>query len=232
MSIHLSREIENLKRKLLSLSAIVEDHVRDAVESVQHRDAELAQAVIRGDLEVDQAEVEIEEECLKVLALHQPVAVDLRFIVSVLKINNDLERIGDLAVNIARKAATLSSQSPLIVSFDLAEMSDKAQTMLRGSLDSLVNLDKSLALKVCASDDEVDDMKHDIRHQVEELISIKPEHTAVLLKLLAVSRNIERIADLATNIAEDVIYMVGGKIVRHCGDDGGLPDEELEQFGP
>ncbi len=226
MPIHLKREIDNLKRKLLSLSAIIEDRVRQAVKSIEQRDAQLAEEVVRGDIEVDRAEVEIEDDCLKILALHQPVAVDLRFIVTVLKINNDLERIGDLAVNIARKAATLASQPPLMVPFDLPEMSERAQAMLRDSLDSLVNLDTSLALNVCARDDEVDQMKRDIRRQVEEMIRIKPEHITLLLKLLAASRNIERIADLATNIAEDVIYMVEGKIIRHRAEDDSLPTEK------
>ena len=227
MSIHLARESDNLKRKLLSLSAIIEEQVQRSVKSVEQRDARLAEEVIRGDIEVDQAEVEIEEDCLKILALYQPVAVDLRFIVAVLKINNDLERIGDLAVNIARKAATLASHSPLVVPFDLPEMSARARAMLRDSLDSLVNLDTSLARNVCARDDEVDQMKRDIRRQVEEMIRINPEHITLLLKLLAASRNIERIADLATNIAEDVIYMVEGKIIRHRGtEDDSLPTEK------
>ena len=222
MSIHFKREIERLNRKLLALSAIVEDQVRRSVESVDRRDPKLIEEVIRADDEIDRSEVEIEEDCLKILALHQPVAVDLRFIVAVLKINNDLERIGDLAVNIARKAATLASQPPLDVPFDLANMSERTQAMLRDSLDSLVNLDSALAMKVCSRDDEVDQMKHDIRHQVEKMIQVEPEDTRLLLKLLAVSRNIERIADLATNIAEDVIYMVEGRIVRHRAEDGQL----------
>jgi len=223
MPIHLKREIDKLKRKLLSLSAITEDQVRRSVKSIEQRDIQLAKEVIHGDTEVDRAEVEIEEDCLKILALHQPVAVDLRFIVALLKINNDLGRIGDLAVNIARKAATLASQPPLTVPFDLAEMSERAQAMLRDSLDSLVNLDTSLALNVCARDDEVDRMKRAIRHQVEEMLRNTPEHISLLLKLLAASRNIERIADLATNIAEDVIYMVEGKIIRHRAEDDSLP---------
>jgi len=143
------------------------------------------------------------------------VAVDLRFIVAVLKINNDLERIGDLAVNIAQKAKTLAARPPMPVPFDLAGMSEKTQAMLRDSLDSLVDLDTTLANDVCGRDDEIDRMKRDIRRQAEKLIAADPARTKGLLLLLAVSRNLERIADLTTNIAEDVIYLVDGKIIRH-----------------
>jgi len=219
MTAHLRREIDDLKRKILSLSAIVEKQLRQAVKSVQQRDADLARAVIEADGQIDRAEVEIEEECLKILALHQPVAVDLRFIVVVLKIDNDLERIGDLAVNIARKAATFASQPPMEIPFDLAGMSEKTQAMLRDSLDSLVNLNTTLAQGVCARDDEVDQMKRGARRRVEEMIKSEPERVNPLLKLLAVTRNLERIADLTTNIAEDVIYMVDGEIVRHRAED-------------
>ena len=175
----------------------------------------MAREVRQRDADVDQREVEVEEECLKILALYQPVAVDLRFIVSALKINNDLERIGDLAVNIARKARALAAVPPVAIPFDLAGMSEKTQAMLRDSLDAMVNLDAKLASEVCGRDDEIDRMKRDIRRQVEEMIAADPAQTKVLLRLLAVSRNLERIADLATNIAEDVIYMVDGKIIRH-----------------
>lgn len=223
MAMHLRREIDELKKRILSLSAIVEQRVREAVKAVEERDATLAKKVIDGDVEVDQSEVEVEEECLKVLALHQPVAVDLRFIVAVLKINNDLERIGDLAANIARKAAAFASQRPMAIPFDLTGMAEKTQAMLHDSLDSLVYLDTALASSVCARDDEVDKMKHDIRRQVEAMIQTEREHVKSLLRLLAVCRNLERIADLATNIAEDVIYMVEGQIIRHRGEDYDLP---------
>jgi len=216
MSVHLQREIQKLKRKVLSLSAIVEQRVHQAVKAVEQRDAALAELVIDGDSQVDRAEVEVEEECLKILALHQPVAADLRLIVAVLKINNDLERIGDLAVNIARKAVAFASEQTVTeIPFDLAGMSEKTKAMLRDSLDSLVNLDAGLARRVCARDQEVNQQKRDIRLQVEELVRIHPDRATPLLKLQAASRNLERIADLATNIAEDVIYMVEGEIARH-----------------
>jgi phosphate transport system protein len=215
MSVHLQRAIELLKKRLLSLCAIVEEQVQIAVRSLLDRDEKMAREVQRRDEEIDRREVDVEEECLKILALHQPVAVDLRLIICALKMNNDLERIGDLAVNIANKAMTLSQHPPIEFPFDLAEMSDKAQIMLRDSLDSLVNLDDGLASDVCRRDDEIDRMKHDIRLWAEDILRVQPDKVAPLLALMAASRNLERIADHATNIAEDVIYMVHGNIVRH-----------------
>ncbi len=215
MSVHLQREIAFLKKQVLSLCAIVEDQVEKAIRALVERDEALASEVERKDAEIDQREIEVEEECLKTLALHQPVAVDLRLIVAVLKINNDLERIGDLAVNIARKATALAAEPPLEVSFDIADMWTKTQAMLRDSIDALVNVDVGLAEAVCARDDEIDQMKHEMRLQIEETIRQHPDRTQAFLRLLAASRNLERIADCATNIAEDVIYMVEGRIVRH-----------------
>lgn len=215
MSVHLQREIERLKKNLLSLCALVEEQAQWAVRALLDRDPEIARRVEQQDAEVDHREVEIEEECLKTLALHQPVASDLRFIVSAMKINSDLERIGDLAVNIARKAANFSSQPPMAIPFDLDGMWAKTQSMLRDSVEALVNLNASLANNVCARDNEVDRMKHEIRHKAEEIMRSKPEHVPALLTLLAVSRNLERMADHATNIAEDVIYMIEGRIIRH-----------------
>jgi phosphate transport system protein len=215
MSIHLQREIERLKKHLLSLCAIVEEQVATAIRALVERDEPLAREVERRDAEIDQREIEVEEDCLKMLALYQPVAIDLRLIVAALKINNDLERIGDLAVNIAHKAAAFAAEPPLEIPFDIAGMWAKTQAMLRDSLDALVNMDARLAQSVCARDDEVDRMKHEIRVALEEMIRHEPAQASPLLRLLAVSRNLERIADCATNIAEDVIYMVEGKIVRH-----------------
>jgi phosphate transport system protein len=215
MPIHLQREIEKLKKQLLLICAIVEEQVEKAIRALLERNTELAQDVERRDLEVDQREIEVEEECLKMLALYQPAAVDLRLIIAALKINNDLERIGDLAVNIAHKALAVATEPPMEIPFDLSGMWEKTQAMLRDSLDSLVNMDARLAEAVCARDDEVDRMKHDIRLEIEEAIRQDPALLRPLLRLLAVSRNLERIADCATNIAEDVMYMVEGKIVRH-----------------
>ncbi len=217
---HLHREIESLKLKLLSLSAIVEEQVQKAVKALHERDAELArQVILADDEEVDKAEVDVEEDCLKALALHQPVAADLRFIVAVLKINNDLERVGDMAVNIAERAGFLANQQPVEPPLDFSEMADKAQSMLKRSLDALMNVDPDLGQQVCAADDEVDVLNRRMYDQVQERIREHPEHIDYLMHFLAVSRHLERIADHATNIAEDVIYMVTGEIVRHKAED-------------
>jgi phosphate transport system protein len=215
MSVHLQREIELVKKNILALCAIVEDQVEAAVKAMLNRDAALAESVENRDEEIDRREVEIEEECLKILALHQPVAGDLRFIVAAMKINNDLERIGDLAVNIARKAASFADEPELEIAYDLGGMWRKTQSMLRDSIDAMVNSDGRRAVDVCRRDDEVDRIKHDIRAGVEAQIRREPDKVRPLLRVLAVSRNLERIADCATNIAEDVIYMAEGRIIRH-----------------
>ena len=214
---HLDREIDGLKRHVLALSAIVEENVAKAVRAVVEHDNDLATTVLRSDHEVDEIEVEVEEECLKILALHQPVALDLRFIVAVLKLNNDLERIGDLAVNIAEQVEPLTERDTVTLPIDLRPISRRAQIMLREALDALVNKDPDSARRVCAADDEVDDLHRQISNRVTGLLSSAsaPGDVAVLVRLLSVSRCLERVADLATNIAEDVIYMTEGDIVRH-----------------
>jgi phosphate transport system protein len=219
MSVHLQREIERVKKNILALSSIVEDQVQSAVKALLERDSDMAKNVIDRDNDIDHREVEIEEDCLKILALHQPVAVDLRFIIAVMKINNDMERIGDLAVNISRKAISFADEPHMDISFDIAGMWQKTHAMLRDSVDALVNMDAALAADVCRRDDEVDKIKHDIRVGAEEQIRREPEKVRPLMRLLAVSRNLERIADCATNIAEDVIYMSQGRIIRHNNQD-------------
>ncbi len=215
MSIHLQREIDRLKKRLLSLCAVVEDQVQMAVRSLLQLDVDMAQDVENRDRDIDHQEIEVEEECLKILALHQPVAIDLRFVIAALKINNDMERVGDLAVNIAHKARALADEPYADIPFDLDDMWQRTQAMLRDAIDSMVNMDVALAADVCRRDDEVDGMKRSIRLEVERMIAEDPSQTRRLLRLAAVSRNLERIADSATNIAEDVIYMIDGRIVRH-----------------
>jgi len=215
MAKHLQREIENLKKKLLALGARIEASVKDATLSIEKRDIKLAQKIIADDINIDNMEVEIEEDCLKILALHQPVAIDLRFIVAVLKINNDLERIGDLAVNIAERAVFLAGQPKINIAIDLVDMAHNAQSMLKQSLDALINHNAELAHKVCASDDIVDGMNRQMYLKVQKAILKNPEQISSLIHLLSASRHLERIADHATNIAEDVIYMIEGQIVRH-----------------
>ncbi len=215
MPVHFVRELDTLKRKVLSLASMVEENLQHAVHALEKGDAQLARRLISSDIEIDHMEVEIEEECLKILALHQPVANDLRFIVAVIKINSDLERIGDLAVNIAERAEYLADGRALSERFNFATMAEAAQTMLRQSLDSLVELDAALARKVCADDEKVDAFNRRIYEQVKEAMKENPEEVDTLTHILAASRHIERVGDHATNIAEDVIYMVEGRIARH-----------------
>lgn len=216
--IHLQKEIEKLKRMILALSAVIEEDVQKAVRSFEKREVGLAKAVIGGDMDIDQKEVEVEEECLKILALYQPVAIDLRYIVAVLKINNDLERIGDLAVNIAERATFMARMDRIEAPFNITEMTQKAQAMLRKSLDAFVNMDADLAADVCSADDEIDDLNRQVYRIIGEKMRESPERFDAFVQYLSISRYIERIADHATNIAEDVIYMIKGEIVRHRAD--------------
>jgi phosphate transport system protein len=206
---------EDPKKELLTLCGMVEDNFWQAVKSIKNRDEKLAQKVIDSDVQTDQMEVNVEEDCLKILALHQPVAIDLRFIITSLMINNDLERIGDLAVNIAECSQLLSSQKPVDMPFDFEAMAEKTEAMVKKSLDALINIDCDLAGEVCQADDEIDAINRHMYDQVKDQIKQNPENIEALIHLLSVSRHLERIADHATNIAEDVIYMVKGEIVRH-----------------
>lgn len=215
MPVHLQREIQRLKKQVLQLCAAVEFDLRQAVKSVCDRDSKLATQVIERDIEIDQAEVDVEEECLKILALHQPVAIDLRFIVAVLKLNNDLERIGDLAVNIAERALRLNALPKIEIPFNLAGLAEKTQAMFRLSLDALVDMNAHIAADVCGMDDEVDTINREMYDQVKSAIRSHPEQADGLIALLSVSRSLERVADHATNISEDVLYMVDGHIARH-----------------
>lgn len=212
---HLERDISKLKEKLLSLSSMVEDRVYKATKAVIDRDKSLAEAVTGGDEEIDDMEVEIEEECLKVLALNQPVAFDLRFIVAVLKINNDLERIGDLALNIASRARSLADLHKPKSNFDFEEMMIRVKEMLSKGIQSLIHFDANLAKEVCRSDRDVDATHRDAFQYLQEMMKKYPEDLEPLVHYLSVSRILERIADHSTNIAEDVLYMVEGAIVRH-----------------
>jgi phosphate transport system protein len=212
----LKQELERLEKHLLTLTAVVEENVQQSVRALATRDVVLAQAVVAGDEQVNRMEVDLEEECLKVLALHQPVAHDLRLIVAVMKINNDLERIADNAVSISQRAISAAS-FPRQAKQDLALelLSEKALDMLGKALDSLVNADLELARKIIALDEEVDVLHAKNYELFKDQIRRDPESIDFLLHFLVVSRNLERIADLATNIAEDVIYLNEGNIIRH-----------------
>ena len=229
MSMHLTREIESLKKMILSLSAIVEESVQKAVWSIEKMDANLANEVLETDLEIDRIEVEVEEACLKTLALHQPVAVDLRFIIAVLKINNDLERIGDLAVNIASRTLFLCEKPRQATPFDFSELCQKTLNMLQTSLDSLMTMSVEKANQVLTLDDEIDEINRQVFVQTFERVREKPEDVEVLFSYLSASRILERIADHATNIAEDVIYTSEGWIVRHGG---GETEDRIAEAGP
>ncbi|MDO3377733.1 phosphate signaling complex protein PhoU [Geoalkalibacter halelectricus] len=217
MTLLMLRELDKVKKGLLELCAMVEDSVAKAIQSVERMDVELAREVIAGDDDIDAREVELDEECFKIIALYQPVAVDLRFLVAVMKFNNDLERIADLAANIAERAVALAEISGVAAApFDFSEMAHKAQGMLKKSLDALVNLDVDTARRVICMDDEVDALHSNNFQLVKDEIRRRPEHIDALLQYVTVSRHVERIADLSTNIAEEVIYIVEGDIVRHC----------------
>ncbi len=215
MSRHLIREVDNLKSEIVGLATRVEEALRGAVKSLITRDSRMAEQVIRDDNVIDAIEVDIEEECLKIMALHQPVAIDLRVVVAILKINNDLERIGDLAVNIAERAADLSKCEPVPTQFDFKKMGEKVQAMLRKSLDALVSMEPELSLEVLKSDDEIDAIHRQMYEQIKAEIALRPDKVDYYIQLLAVSRNLERVADHATNISEDVIYLAEGQIIRH-----------------
>ena len=215
MSKHLERDLESLQRDILSLAASVEESIHKAIRSLQDRDVDLAQQVIDGDDRIDQEENHVEEECLKILALHQPVAVDLRRTTAILKINNDLERMADLAVDIAERAVHLTRLPAIHIPEKLQRMTDLTTLMVRHSLDAFVGLDARLARRVCRLDDEVDRFNKEIIDELIQGMEASPAMTEANISLFSATRHLERIADHATNIAEDVIYLVEGEIVRH-----------------
>jgi phosphate transport system protein len=213
------REIENLKKLVLSLGAIVEEQIQRSMLALERRDTEMANEVILKDREIDSLEIVIEEECLKILALYQPVAKELRFVVAVLKMNNDLERMGDLASNIAKRARYLSKKEKIDMIADFAPMAEKVQVMVKKSLDALVNTDMNLAREVCAADDEVDKLTKQMLKRSIHAIEKNPDRTKDYFSVRSISKNLERIADSATNIAEDVVYLCSGEIIRHKAED-------------
>ena len=214
MSKHLKRDLEGLEHRLVVLAGQVEEAVRRSVAALFERRPSLAERVIRDDTEIDRREVELEEECLKVLALHQPVATDLRFVACCLKINNDLERIGDLASNIAERAIALI-QSRVPVPGVFQDMVDQVARMLHASLDAFIRGDADGARAICVEDDQVDESNRMIISKLLAEMHEHPDSIDPMVQLVSVSKNLERIADHATNIAEDVIYLVEGDVVRH-----------------
>lgn len=199
----------------MGIASMVEDATNKALFAVEDRRIELAEKVINEDENIDKREVQVEENCLKVLALHQPVAADLCFIVTVLKVNNDLERMGDLAVNIAERALYLAAHPQLEVTPDFTQMAKDVRNMVRASLDSLTNKDTELAREVLAMDDKVDEANRNMFEIMEEQMRKDPDTVKRAGCFLSISRHLERIADPATNIAEDVVFMVEGELIRH-----------------
>lgn len=219
MARHIERQLHQLKERILRIGTLVEEAIAKSITALINRDTPLAQRVMASDEEIDRMEVEVEEECLKILALYQPVAADLRLVVSALKINNDLERIGDLAKNIAKRVAQLANAGDIELPAEIRTMATLAQEMVKESLDAVVNGDPALARRVREEDDAVDEARQRVRQMVLAGIKAEPERVESLLRINSVSKHIERIADMATNIAEDVIYMVEGDIVRHRAGD-------------
>ena len=215
MSVHMKKELDKLKKLIFALGTQVDENVELAAQAFDKGDNALVEKVIQSDKNVDQLEVEVEEACLKALALYQPVAIDLRFIVAVLKMTNDLERMSDLAAGVAKNAILYNKRKDTALSISLNPLSDLVTSIVRKCIDSLLQLDAELAREVTQDDQEIDSMKKDMKTKIQDAISKEPSETESLIALLMASNRLERIGDHATNIAEDVIYMVEAEIVRH-----------------
>ena len=212
---HFQEELEQLKARLLEMGGLAEDRVRSAIRALVDRDPDLVDQVLAGDQPINQLHIEIDSRCFKMLALHQPMAVDLRAIVSGVKINTDLERVGDLAINIAEAGRRYLRHAPVKELIDIPRMADIAQRMLRDALDAYVKRDLTLARHVLNEDDELDSLKTQVFRKLLNLMLEDPHTIEPALDLILVSRHLERIGDHATNIAEDVIFMVSARDVRH-----------------
>lgn len=215
MTIHFQRDMNRLHRKILSMFALVEESVHRSVDGLFARNPDALREIELRDDEINRHDVEIEEDCLKILALHQPVAVDLRRVTAVLKITGELERVGDLAVNIAERTAGLANYSEPAIPPRMKEMSDSALNLLHEAIDAFVELDSDAARQVCADDDIVDDLNDDILNALKDIMRESPSLVNPAMHLFSVTRHLERIADHATNIAEDVVYLIEGEIIRH-----------------
>ncbi|PYM50253.1 MAG: phosphate transport system regulatory protein PhoU [Candidatus Rokuibacteriota bacterium] len=215
MQRHFHEELEALKQTLLAMGGLVEDQIRRVMRALLERDDVLAQEVIDRDQQVNAYDVEVDETCVSLLALHQPAAGDLRFITTAMKIVTDLERIGDQAVNIAQRVLELNREPQLKPYIDLPRMAEKAQHMVKESLDAFVARDTELARKVCAEDADVDALKEQLFRELLTFMMEDPKTIPRAIRLILISRFMERVADHATNIAEMVIYLVDAKMVRH-----------------
>jgi phosphate transport system protein len=215
MQRHFHEELDQLKQTLLAMGALVEDQIRRGMQALVDRDDDLARQVIERDRAVNAYDIEVDEKCVELLALHQPAAGDLRFLTTAMKIVTDLERIGDQAVNIAQRARELNMEPQLKPYIDLPRMADAAQRMVKESLDAFVARDTELARRVCADDAPVDALNHQIFRELLTFMMEDPKTIPRAIRLILIARFIERVADHATNIAEMVIYMVDSKMVRH-----------------
>ena len=216
MSLILVREIAALQTQVVRLALVVEARLEDALASFAARDVAKAQEVVDNDDQIDRREVEIEEECLKILALHQPVATDLRWVIAILKINNDLERVADIAVNIADRVRYLATTPPSGLELHLQQMGDHTISMLRSVFDGMTRSDPEAARAVIDMDEKQDQMHHQTFDAVEHGVAGDTTEIRALLLFLSVSRDLERVGDHATNIAEDLLYLFSGAIVRHA----------------
>jgi phosphate transport system protein len=215
MPVHLQKDLERLKKAAIEMGTMVEESISQGITALVTCSRPLAEQVIAGDKEVDHLEVRLEEECLKILALHQPVARDLRFVVCVLKMNNDLERMGDFAVNMAERVLFLSDKGRVPVPKGIQDMADKVTWMVRKSLDALIESDPHIARDVIQADDAVDTMRDELFGLTMNEMRNDPIRIEQWVAILSAVRYLERIADLATNIAQDVIYLAEGEVVRH-----------------
>ena len=208
-------ELKKLREEILYMGGLVEDQIQKAVKSLVERDSELAEIIVERDREVNRLDIDIDDLCIRLLALHQPAGRDLRFITTGLKITKDLERIGDMAVNFSERTLELNQEPQLKPYIDIPRMATIAQRMIRESLDAFVREDTDLALKVCKDDQEVDDLNSQIFRETISFMIADPQTINRAMKISSVSKYLERIADHATNIAEMVIFMVKGKSIRH-----------------
>jgi phosphate transport system protein len=221
---HFQEELDVLKSRLLEMGGLAEQRVRRAVQGLAEREHELIESVLIGDEPINALQLEIDDRCLKLLALHQPMATDLRAVMAAVKINTDLERVGDLAVNIAEAAKRYAMHPPVKKLIDIPKMADIAQAMLRDALDSYVKRDMALARQVLHQDDSLDALKTQIFRELLSFMLKDPSTIEAALNLILVSRHLERIGDHATNIAEDVIFMVSARDVRH-----NAPEPDLQR---
>lgn len=215
MERHFHQELETLKEQLLRMGGRAEAIVNKAVEALKRRDVELAHAVFEDDRFLDQMEIDIEERCVSLLALQQPMAGDLRFITAALKISNDLERVGDHAVNIAEGAVALAGMPQLKPLVDIPRMADLALAMLREALDAFVHRDSATARRICLRDDDVDDLNRQLFRELVSYMIEDPSTVSRALELIRVAHNLERVADMATNVAEEVVFIAEARIIKH-----------------